>query len=302
LFNWLVLEAIITLKKRDIGLWAKFKQIVTHDAFIVLGIAVIWGASLLFYNILIEANKRDVPLAQTSIVTSATDRLSLSEEFNEANYRLINWSYFTRVQIGRIIRWIIPVHLQEFIDPINIAIFGLMSLPVVLYIRKETPQKRMILLIMALSGFVWLFPMRNMAAPHEYTTMYYIGLSLVFYLSLFSFLKPANEAASYLLVFSAIIFVAGLVNVRDVHLAQAREDKVDQYTSDFTRIRELIEEDGMYIYWDEGVQYAPYAPGFYLPDQFISPLAQADYVLSRDRNFLANNLTPENFKMFLFKP
>jgi len=302
---WFLFETISIFRIRDLIFLEKVKQVVRHDSLIIMVIGVIWGTSLLSYNVLIEANKRNVPITRTSILISARKNLSLSEEFNEKNDKLTNWSYFTRVQIRRIIRWTIPVHLQDLIDPINIAIFVLMMLPVAIYIWKETSQKRIVLLIMTLSGFVWLFPMRSMAAPHEYTTMYYLGLSLVFYLSIFSFLKPSRKPASYLLVFTAIIFVTGILNVRDLHLEQARKDNVDQYTYDFMRIKELIEGEGNNIYWANGVKsvkYAPYAPGFYLPDQFISHFGLADYVLSRNRDFLPNNLTPENFKMFLFKP
>ncbi|MBK8619711.1 MAG: hypothetical protein IPN96_22040 [Anaerolineales bacterium] len=47
-------------------------------------------------------------------------------------------------------------------------------------IWKQTADRRMIYLILTLSGFVWLFPLRNLAAFHDYTAMYYIGIPLVF--------------------------------------------------------------------------------------------------------------------------
>ena len=49
------------------------------------------------------------------------------------------------------------------------------------------------------------------------------------------------------------------------------------------------------------VPYAPYVPVFYLPGQYISPIEVADYVISENRNYGPDNLTPQNHIMFLFK-
>ena len=73
------------------------------------------------------------------------------------------------------------------------------------------------------------------------------------------------------------------------------------YTYDFIRINDKISGEGRYIYLTDGVPYAPYAPGFYLSDHYLTSLEIADYVISSNSNLLPDLLTPENERMFLFK-
>jgi hypothetical protein len=51
----------------------------------------------------------------------------------------------------------------------------------------------------------------------------------------------------------------------------------------------------------EIIPYGPFPPGFYLSEQYTSSKTMAEYVISRNRNYLPNNLTPNNQVIFLFK-
>ncbi len=80
-----------------------------------------------------------------------------------------------------------------------------------------------------------------------------------------------------------------------------RAGDASKYTYDFNTIVQEIQGTGNNVYMDGTIPYAPYAPKFYLTDQFLSPLDIADYVVTTDRQYGPDNLTPDNEVFFLFK-
>ena len=149
------------------------------------------------------------------------------------------------------------------------------------------------------SGIVWLLPLKNLAAFHDYTTMYLIGIPLVFFLSIFDLLKPSKEASHYLVITGLVVYLSALVMVNNLHVSRAGDSS--NITYDFTRIVEEIDGKGNNVYLTEEIPYGKYAPRFYLSDQYIAPLEIADYVISSDKDYLPDNLTPNNAVFFLFK-
>jgi len=67
------------------------------------------------------------------------------------------------------------------------------------------------------------------------------------------------------------------------------------------RIAAALPSEGQAIFYANGVQYAPYAAGFYLPDQYVAARQVAEYSISSDPDYAETNLTPENSRLFLFK-
>lgn len=299
LILWLVLEAFMMLKSKNLDFSQKVKTIVKHPSFYLLVMGIIWGASLLSYNVFVEAQKRNIPPSQTSILFSAQKRLSLNPEFNENNVDIINWQGFAVSEINRIVQWTFPltkVNLEVFG---NGLLLGVMFIVMGIIVRRQTVERRMIYLLIMLSGFVWLIPLRNLAAFHDYTTMYFIGIPLVFFLSVFMLLNPSKETTHYLVIMGLIIYLLALSQVRDLH--ESRAGDASQYTYDFTRIVEKIDGKGNNVYLADTIPHGPYAPRFYLSEQYLSPLELADYVIAKDKKYLPDNLTPDNTVMFLFK-
>ncbi len=296
---WLAIEAFLILRTKGLGFRQKIKNVVKHPSFLILALGVVWGSSLLSYNIIIEAQKRNVSILETSILDSAGRRLSLNEEFNQANEALINWPEYTRTEIDRIIKWAFPVHWADpgFVE--NLLILAMILLIIGIVTRRLTTEKRVVFILLALSGFVWMIPMRNMAAFHDYTTMYFIGIPLAFFLSILVLLKPSRDAAYYLALIGLIVYMGSLSQVKDLHETIA--GNANDYTYDYMRIDDAIGSKGNNIYLASKVPYGTNAPEFYLQGQYLAPLSLADYVISDNKAFLPNNLTPENSVMFLFK-
>jgi hypothetical protein len=72
-------------------------------------------------------------------------------------------------------------------------------------------------------------------------------------------------------------------------------------TYDFMRIEDTLASQGNHIFLETPVPNGTYAPGFYLSDQYITPLSLADYVISTEVNTARENLTPDNKLFFLYK-
>jgi hypothetical protein len=60
---------------------------------------------------------------------------------------------------------------------------------IILLARRLDPNRRLVLLLTALAGPVWLIGMRNLSAFHDYTAMYYLGIPLAFYAALITRLR-----------------------------------------------------------------------------------------------------------------
>jgi hypothetical protein len=273
--------------------------ILKHPAFYLFIIAVVWGASLLSYNILIEAKRRNIPVMETSILHSAGQRLSLNEEFNQQYAKIIDWGDFLKGQVNRIIKWSFPINKINLGFVGNLALLAGMFVFMGWFVRGQPMEKRIVFLLLMVSGFAWLIPLRNLSAFHDYTTMYYIGIPLVLFTVLFVRLNPSREASHYLAVIALVVYLSGLALLRDWH--ESRAGDASQVSYDFNRIVANIEGTGNNIYMANDIPNGPYAPRFYLSDQYLAPLSLADYVISNDREFLPNNLTPDNVDFFLFK-
>jgi hypothetical protein len=299
LMLWLAFEAFLILKNKGMDFKEKFKSIFKHPSFFLLIIAIAWGGSLLTYNVIIEAHTRDVSILQTSILQSARYRLSLNPEFNQENEEVVNWPDFAESQVNRIIQWTFPVKGVNFGFLGNLLLLMVMFAVMGIIIRRQTVEKRMIYLILMLSGFVWLFPLKNLASFHDYTAMYYIGIPLVFFLSVFTIMRPSKEISYFLLIAGLIFYVTAIVQVRDWHAELAGNENA--YVYDFDRILEKIDGTGNNVNMAQVIPYGPFPPGFYLSEQYLSSQKTADYVVSRNKKYSPDNLTPDNEVIFLFK-
>ena len=299
LFLWLALEGFLILRMQDLNAAEKLKRILRHPSFVLLILALAWGASLLLYNIVVEARIRDVSIIQTSILRSARYRLSLNPEFNLENEGVINWRIFAESQVNRIVQWTFPAKGVNFGTWGNSVILGIMALVIGIMIRRQSQEKRIVYLILILSGFGWLIPLRNLSAFHDYTAMYYIGIPLLFFLSIFVLLNPPRRIGYLLAVLAVIVYASAIVQVKNWH--EERAGKAELYTYDFVRIRKRIDGPGKNINMPEMIPYGPFPPGFYLSEHYLTSPELADYVVTRNRKYDGENLTPENDVIFLFR-
>jgi hypothetical protein len=299
LFLWLALESYIILRTKALEGREKIRNILRHPSFFLSVLAMVWGASLLLYNIIVEARIRDVSILQTSILRSARYRLSLNPQFNLENEGVINWWTFAESQVQRVVQWSFPLKGMDFGLWINSLILLGMFLIMGIMIWKQPTEKRIVYLTLIFSGFGWLIPLRNLAAFHDYTAMYYIGIPLVFFLSVATLLKPPKFAAYVVVFLMLILYVSAIFQVQSWH--EERTERANEYTYDFVRILEKIEGTGKNINMPERIPYGPFPPGFYLSEHYLTSPEVADYVVTRNRKYSGENLTPDNDVIYLFR-
>lgn len=299
LFLWLVFEGLLILRTKGLNVGEKVRSLLRHPSFFLLALAIIWGGLLLSYNIVVEAYKRDVTILQTSILRSARYRLSLNPEFNLENEGVINWRIFAESQVERILQWTFPFNGVNYEFSGNSLLLGGMFILIGMMIWRQPLEKRIVYLLLVLSGFGWLIPLRNLSAFHDYTAMYYVGIPLVFFLAILTFIKMPAPVAYVLATLALVLYVAAIVHVKAWH--EQRAGQADLYTYDFMRILERIDGTGKNINMPEQIPQGPFTPGFYLSEHYLSSPQAADYVVTRNRKYPAENLTPENKLIFLFK-
>ncbi len=302
LFVWLGIEAFLILRSKSIDFREKVKSMVRHPSFLLLIVAIAWGGSLLSYNIIVEAQKTDHSIFSSGILHSAKNRLSLNPEYNEEKEGIVNWPGFTKGQINRIIQWSLPFKHPFFgLFENGLLLLG-MFIVIGLMIRRQELEKRILYLIVSLSGFAWLFPLRNLAAFHDYTTMYYIGIPLAFFLSIFIFLNPSRRVSYALVLIGLAVYISAIIQLKSWH--EERAGNANAYTYDFMQIQEKLDETGQNVYMRESIPYGPFPAGFYLSGQYLTiqeDQANTEYVVTRNWKYLPDNLTPDNKIIYLFK-
>jgi hypothetical protein len=297
--TWVFLEALSLVRTRDLPWperWARFVQLDAVRAFLL---AIVWGAACLLYNTSVEAYRRGIPLVETSIVQSAISRLALNEGFNESYFRILNWRTFLLDQVIRVVRWSLPVWEYEGSAALSAAIVAAMLAAIALHARRLEAGRRMVLVILAGSGVVWLFAMRNLSAFHDYTAMYYLGIPLAFYSAVASRLRLPRLAWIAVALLSLAVFTRRDLEIQDLHTRLGQP--YNTFTHDFMRMAAALPGPGQSIELEDGIPYAPYAFGFYLPDDFQASGPTTTYLISRRRGRLPNLLTPDNERLFLFE-
>lgn len=324
---WFAAEAFGLLLQRDRSLWERVRAIVAHDATRAMILGLVWAGLMLGYNLVVEAARREVPIQYTSIVESAIRRLPFGYEdgrnLETAGSLIPTWDEFTLLTADRALRFFAPVRYpgtDDALAPLSpLLMLGVLAV-VAVYILRQNPTRRLIALLMSLSGVGWVYFMINLTAQHDYTTMYLLGLALVFYIALVTWLGRTQIAAFILLVVSLGLFTAASQRVYAENIDIARAASI--YTEDYNRILHAIEGSERAIYHTFPGHCAIlnskcYVLGFYLGDNYITEDdGFADYVLTSyiyhtSKSFLtagdedglllmAQSLTPQNTVAHLF--
>jgi len=299
LFVWLLLEGIEVLRRKAPLYPDRLRGLLGLVSLRAAVLGTLWAAVNLAYNIGVEAVRRGVSPMQTSIVGSAVNRLALNQNFNASYADILGWRYFFSDELIRIVRWSFPVWNYEGSWAVSAVIVVVMIAGIVRWGRSLDPSRRMVLAILTLAGPIWIVGMRNLSAFHDYTAMYLLGLPLAFFGSLAAWPRLPRAGWLAALVLSLTLFSARNLQMQNLHRTLGRPYEV--YTHDFMRIAAALPASGQTIDFVDRVPYAPFAFGFYLPDQFLAPAGTASYTISRNPKLFPTNLTPENSRLFLFK-
>ncbi len=309
---WFVLEATGILLRRGLTPTQRLRATLGHPATRLLLLAMVWILLLLSWNVAHEMLRRDVPFADSGIVGSILERAPGGQNARA----LPPLADLASILERRFVLWFFPLdeagdrRIQQLALPLALAL-------VAVFCARQRPERRVLLLLTAFSGALWIFVMINHTWHHDFTTMYALGFALVFWLALLERVRHPL-ALHTLLLLALALFLRNSLEVERRNSDHFRDTAV--YTEDFSRILHRIDR-GQVIYaahnlQDKVINRGRYTLGFYLGDNILTETAgHADYIVSTravlalpatlfddgpDGWRLYRTLTPENRVAFLF--
>ena len=309
---WVVLEAAGILPWPGLTATQRLRATLGHPAMRLLLTAMVWTLVLLSWNVAHEMARRDLPFADTGIVDSIRERAPGGQNART----LPHLAELASTMERRLVRWFSPLNEAGDRRIQQLALAAALAL-VMVFCARQRPERRVLLLLTAFSGVLWLFGMINHTWHHEFTTLYALGMALVFWLALLERVRHPL-ALHALLLLALALFLRNSLEVERRNGDHFRDTAV--YTEDFSRILQRI-GSGQAVHaapnlQDEVVNRGRYTLGFYLGDNILAEAAgHADYFVST-REILAlpetlfddeaagsrvyRTLTPENRVAFLF--
>lgn len=315
-----------------LGIWClvrlfQHRRYIKEPAIWITFASLVFSSSMLGFNVYQEAQIRNVPIAETSIVQSASARLGVRAMGDPELERGARLSKSLHKQFERIFLNIVPAAFgdpQTFKKDTTTALRAywgiplvLIALPLLLYIfprrlwleYNKLPRHIKIYSITILtSGYVWCVFMRKLTAFHEYTGMYLIPTTLfLVFLVLKSYENQLNTTKKQLLLTGIISFVFLLSLARIGHIQNSDMDIRNRETADFQNILNTLPSERQKVYLPEGyrnlVDGVPYTMGFYLRGHQPSSSSNfASYAVTKDPEYLdKKTLTPDNHFFYLYK-
>ncbi len=311
---WAACETVTLLWQRDRSLTQRLRAILRHDATRMLLLAVAWLALLLGHNLAQEMARRDVPLEETSIGESIQTRRPGAEPGPGG---APDFAGYAGTLAERLSRWYLPLDAGSQPGALRWAVLPALAL-ILFHLRSQPTPRRVVLLLTAFSGLLWLAVMINLVWPHDYTTMHALGFALVVWLALLARLRQ-QRLTGVLLALSLAVFLRSNLAVEAQQGEHFRATAA--YTEDYDRILRKTGRSGQVIYSENNLQDAiinrnRYMFGFFLGDNLLATsAANADYFVAshewlalppanpgdgRNGWRLHRTLTPENRVAFLF--
>jgi hypothetical protein len=260
-------------------------------------------AALVMYNVAIEMKLRDISWRETDLVGTMLKRTGQLEEFQKAHEDQLEWPRFTKDQLERVARSF-PGVTQELPKKNPIATFALAGALVLAFVSafaRWGAAERVASSLLVGSGFLWLFPMRNLAAIHDYTAICYVGVPLAAFGAVARHLPRCVGPIALLFAF-CVLFCANLATNEEKNATAAA---INGEIREFGAIASAL-PPGARVYVDKGyrkiVKGSPYALGFLLKDAVLAKeLEDAEFVVSKRPDYNRKNLTKKNREVFLFR-
>ena len=311
---WTTLEGLRIAR----GAWRRpataAREIVRHSSTRALVVAVLWGASLLGFNLYNESRVMHEDIRDLPSARSIMFRLGLAgkpEDF--PGHPELQWRPFLETQARRIAKAAVPTRvLHDLLDKLSDRIQGragprllvLLALPAGLFLYLfwrllRDSRDRPALLVVLLAGLFWTIPMRYFTAFHDFQSIFYVGTVLVMYLAVLHALPEKTRAATVLLALAVFVYS----NI-DLNRQKAEGSQYfAAYTRDFVKIDALIGSGRRIQVGADSTEFDPEGVQmqFYLAGDDYSDPGHAEFVLTKNRRYNGSLLTPDNQAVFLFR-
>jgi hypothetical protein len=281
----------------------------------LLVIVAAYGVVIIAVNLVNETRLTGTPIRELrTLHSSFLHRLGMEDRERRAD--VTAWGPFNQLQLYRLGRAVAPyapvktdgdedvrrthsLESAEMESFLLLRIIGVVAAVACLVLLLLSTSRRC-LAVLALAGPLWVYPLRYFTGPHEYQSLYYIGIPLVLFSTLIARI-PLSKTIPQV----AVVVIAGVVFAMS-HFSMNQwkaENSVEPnaITADFQNIVEETKPGSTVLvsrryrmqqsklYWE--------LP-FYLRGRYLTLVdSQADYVIHMTRSS-RNVLTPDN--MFVF--
>lgn len=300
LITWLLIETIEVIFKEKNTIKEKIIKSLKSPACIITALAIIWGTTILIFQLwnewrIVGGTFTEIPSVSSALwksgITSAEGKTSLLWTFE--------WLTFLPGQCHIIATMLIPFWPIFQVDfgfyaSVTIVLFFIILL-LFKYYNNPNPLNKMIL-IMLLSGFFWTLPMRHFVALHDFQSIFYIGFVLAVYVLLFSNLKFTSWN---LIAFNITVLFIVSVSLTNYY----KPSHSNKLTNQLSEIRKSLPKNSK-IFFDGDRRrltgFSRFAYEFYLIGNTFTDKREADYAISFNTQFNNLKLT-SNQKVNLFK-
>ena len=304
-----------------------------RSRYLLLGIVAL-GLTLatLTFNFTMEyvALGGETPLTELPSFESMLKRTGQNSDYNERNAPIRSWSPFLEVQFRSVLRMFIPYPLLGF-RPVgyfsNVEVYGYptwlsgfqgivlgIALTAASLIGSMFVRQKILFATLASFGFFWALPMRNNTATayHDFETMYYIGLPLVFFtlvLLLARRLTGRDGVIAAAAVGALLLFAISSFQMSRFGYSPEAAQAARNVEQDLLAIHKLVAGEPVTVrnshdIQDLSINVLGYATYYYLN----SIVVDKEYYPSEDRGFIVMHhrvdadslLTPENRHFFLY--
>jgi hypothetical protein len=292
LASWWIVETMPLLRSAEEGS-GRLRRVLQLPATraVALGLAVATAAIL--WNVAAEADRRDVAWSRTSVVDSATRRLAFQEDPRARDSRRVEWSSFLAAQTAALARSVLPYTTEDLLKRRKAAaavLAVLVAAVSLVFAAARPPGRRVSWLLVLFAGPAWLLAVPNLTAFHPYTAMYLLPTSAVFFSAL---LHRAQGAHRTVAAIAACAVLAACTAAREQRMSQqARATTLE--SNDMTAIGAKLQPGDEVGALRPPLRGAPFALGFYLPEQDIVVEGPANLLVSRSRDARGEDLTPDN--------
>ena len=314
-------------------------------------VALAFGLSVLTFNFTMEyiALDGETPLTELPSFQSMVTRFGGDDRFNtiQAPYR--EWPQFVKGQFRSILRMFIPYFLSDSLgyrgDGSTIAGaevarrlsgslgYGSDGFPSPMWLSDQGGtlgiilsaacligsmfvRPRILFVTLASFGFFWALPMRNSNAVHDFESIYYIGLPLVFFtivLLLARRLINRDGVIAAAAVAAALIFAVSSLQMSRVGYSAETAQAARDVERDLLAMRETTAGELVTVlriggdYEEFSTWWAGHvgvAMNYYLGSSFTRfahlPAVKGGFVVMRERLDMDALLTPQNQYFFLY--
>ncbi|MBI5056282.1 MAG: hypothetical protein HZB61_06695 [Nitrospirae bacterium] len=315
---WLLVDVFNQIRSRKVK--DIVRTIINRPSFIAFASSVAVGVLILGAQFINEWSVRGGSMQEVPSMLSMRGRLGLRTDGVK-----FEWGIFWLKQAYHIFNMIVPFSgILTGIVTLKQSIFGwisgvsfvIVSGVLCIYGLVKFRQKinLTILYIFVLSGFCWAVPMRHFTAYHDYQSPFYIGLSIMFYIVLSHYIKPAFSKA--IAIGACLLFILSVFQMNAIKSVDAQ--RFNAITEDFQNIyaklpknsKVFVDCAGKFGKDKFGMDYcrnelsADLGLGgqsldFYLVGHYRASVNNADFVISMNPHYNQNRLT-NNPKINLF--